>query len=196
VIYYLARPWSDLRSISNSYAARTTVLIPLIGYMILFNTNIIRWLDLVRGLEVSHDPNVIPVRLLFIYFGLCSVAIGVVVYNLACPNEVKEYASAEAYVGDAVHNVPMIVRSGYQRALIDSPYKADLETINGKSYLADEKWRAFLHLYFTYLNRRKPVARVVTACAYALGITLLAIPSGEVFLRIIGIVFGWTSRLI
>jgi hypothetical protein len=44
----VSRPWSDLRGISNSYAAKSTILIPLVGYWIIFNENVAKWLNLAR----------------------------------------------------------------------------------------------------------------------------------------------------
>jgi hypothetical protein len=193
---YIDRPWTDISAISNSYAARVTILIPLIGYMIIFNANIIRWLDLVKGLDTSQSPDSIPARLLFIYFGLCAIALGTVIYGIFCPQDARQYASADAYVGDAVTNVPMMVRKQYERILIGSSFKSELETLNRANYAPDEKWRAFLHIYFRYLNTTHTYARRVVALSYATGITLLAVPSTEVFIKIVGIMFGWTTRLI
>ena len=90
----------------------------------------------------------------------------------------------------------MIVRAGYERELIGSHYKSQLETIRAKGYVHEEMWRAFLHLYFVFSNHKYPFARLVVVLSYAVGFGCLAIPSAEVFARVVGIVFGWTTALI
>lgn len=185
------RPWTSLRSISNSYAARSTILIPVIGYMILFNDRVIRYLDLVNEVGGPHH-GAIPPRLVLVYFGLCSVAIGTVIYSLFCPSEAKRYETADEYVGDAAHTVPMIVRDAYERELMGSPFKGRLETIKGMNYIYEEYWRAFLYIYFEHLNLKHPLARTVIQIAYVIGFTCLAIPSAEVFWRVVKFSFGWT----
>jgi hypothetical protein len=48
--HLLVRPWTDLRGISNSNAAKSTILIPLIGYWIIFNESVLSWLQLAHPL--------------------------------------------------------------------------------------------------------------------------------------------------
>ena len=39
-------PWSTLRGIGNSSAAKATILMPLIGYLFLFNGHFVNWLEI------------------------------------------------------------------------------------------------------------------------------------------------------
>ena len=63
----------------------------------LFNGNVVHYLKLVRELG-GRDDVVVSSRLIIIYIGLVNVAVGVVLYVWLCPTEVKQYASAAAYV--------------------------------------------------------------------------------------------------
>lgn len=48
-LHRLARfdlPWTTLREVGNLSAVKATVLIPLIGYLILFNQNVVEYLRL------------------------------------------------------------------------------------------------------------------------------------------------------
>ncbi len=67
--------WSAFNNISNSLAARSTILIPLIGYLIIFNEYVVKYLDLVveLGGSKASDPVTISPRLLLVYFGLCEL---------------------------------------------------------------------------------------------------------------------------
>ena len=40
--------WSLLRTVGNLTAVRLTVLIPLVGYLIIFNENVVKYLDLAK----------------------------------------------------------------------------------------------------------------------------------------------------
>ncbi|UPU01422.1 hypothetical protein J4G48_0049445 (plasmid) [Bradyrhizobium barranii subsp. apii] len=89
--------WRLLRSIGNSRASKLTVLIPLVGYLILLND------DIVKHLELSQEvfggaAGATLTKLLSIYCGLVFVAIASVVFVTYCPLEVKRYPSSEEYV--------------------------------------------------------------------------------------------------
>ncbi|HXQ74020.1 MAG TPA: hypothetical protein VN844_26185 [Pyrinomonadaceae bacterium] len=161
-----------------------TILIPLIGYMILFNERVISYLELVKVIG-GEQQGAIPARLLLLYFGLCSIALGTVIYGLACPAEVKRHSNAEDYVGDAEVNVPMYVRTGYERSLIGSKFKANLESLKRAKYIPEQYWKAFLHIYFLYLDEKHPTARAATQGAYVVGLVLIGIPSVEVFYKVV-----------
>jgi hypothetical protein len=55
------------------------------------------------GGGVTH--NGVSTRLLWVYFGLCFIAAANVIYGFMCPQEVKEYPTANAYIvgdGDSI----------------------------------------------------------------------------------------------
>lgn len=89
--------WRLLRTIGNSRAAKLTILIPLVGYIVLLNDTVI------RNLELSEQIFGVPTgatltKLLLIYCGLVCVAIASAIFAIWCPLEVKRYASVEEYV--------------------------------------------------------------------------------------------------
>lgn len=174
--------WSRLRIVSNSQAAKATIVIPLVGYMILFNQKVIEYAALSPVLG-GHQVD-IPIRLIMIYMGLCTIAVSATLYGYFCPSEVKRFDSAEAYVGHAVVNVPMLVRNQYERDLIGSEFKEDLEFIRSKGYVPEEFWKAFLHLYYQHLDETYQIPRFVAFAGYVIGFATLAVPSVEVFFRV------------
>ena len=116
---YIPR-WSKLRSIGNSQAAKLTILIPLVGYMIIFNETIASYLQLSNelvGLSVEGSGSTASPRLLLIYFGLCWVALGSAIYAWRCPGFIKRYRSAESFVADAGHHIGQVFMSAIQSEL-------------------------------------------------------------------------------
>src|SRR4051794_14456804 len=82
--------WTSLRSLSNSYATRSAILIPLVGYILLFSGKFSEWFagSLAGG---SASSGGVSNRLLWIYFGLCFIAVGNVLYSFFCTQEIKDY---------------------------------------------------------------------------------------------------------
>jgi hypothetical protein len=92
--------WSAVNTLSNSFAARATILIPMIGYLILFNEKMADYLNLIGILNAGDNHYGVSLRLLSLYMGLCFVACAVLVYSLRCPREIKGYSTAP----DSRHN--------------------------------------------------------------------------------------------
>jgi hypothetical protein len=95
--------WSRLRAIGKSSAARITVLLPLIGYLIIFNKSVADFLHLVSELSGSSEKQLMSVspKLMLVYLGTCGIALGQVIYGIFCPPEVKGYGHETPYILDA-----------------------------------------------------------------------------------------------
>src|SRR5215210_278815 len=95
--------WSTLRTLGNSWVVKVTVLIPLIGYFIVFNEKILHYVKLANEFTRFEPPEVtLPPRLLQVYFALCFISVGAAIYNLMCPATIKRYDTPTTYVaGDA-----------------------------------------------------------------------------------------------
>jgi hypothetical protein len=184
-------PWVRLRFVSNSTAAKSTILVPLIGYLIIFNAKVVSYLNLaqefgVHNVGVSH-------RLILIYLGLCAISVGVLLYGWFCPNEIKHYGSAAAFVQGDGPSLRGFVMNDIQLLIAKTePYKAKLEELSldlsrksDRDGIDDgdrERYRIEnLHLYFDYLNFGHPSVRKAVFWSYVVGFVLLAIPSLEVF---------------
>jgi len=191
-----SRPWTDFRAISNSYAARSTVLIPLIGYLILFNENVVKYLQLPQELGgTAVTAAGISPRLLLIYFGLCFVAAATTLYGVFCPTEVKHYGSANAYViGDGPSIMRMTIEAICRRLDASDFHErfqrfADTYTLRTPEMIADPDNHPsikndLLHMYFDYMNTRHRRTRICCTILFAIGFICLAIPSLGVFLRV------------
>src|SRR5689334_18222309 len=76
-----ALTWTQLRTIGHLPLMKATIFVPLIGYLIIFNETIARYLRLVW--EEDATPPV-PTNLLLVYFGLVCLSVGAGVYALRC----------------------------------------------------------------------------------------------------------------
>jgi predicted membrane channel-forming protein YqfA (hemolysin III family) len=193
--------WVRLRFVSNSTAAKATILVPVIGYLIIFNEKVIDFLNLARAVD-AHSGAEVSYRLILIYLGLCSISVGVVVYGWFCPNEVKHYGSASAYVqgdgpslrGFVIDDIGRLLENSAQRPRLQVISDALQERVRRGVEITDEQFERYriemLHLHFEYLNSSHPVARAICVWSYLIGFGLLAIPSRIVFKRVIGILIG------
>lgn len=190
-------PWSWFFPVTHSMAARATVLIPLIGYMIIFNENVVRYLNFASQLGMPVGPGGISTRLIAVYLGLCLVAAGMASYSFYCPNEPKYYASAHAYVGAVQDSI-----NKYSVSRIEN------EVANSEEQFAQRFWQmresgrgiplesekqagrnGILHVYYELKDYENPQARRFTMILFVGGFLSLLVPSAEVFLRVIGIMF-------
>jgi hypothetical protein len=103
--------WARLREIGNSPAVKLTIVIPFVGYLIIFNESLLHYLDLSREL-FGHHGNLpgseqahVSWRLLLLYFGLCFIAAGAALYGWYCPDEIKSYRLPSDYVAAVLTNL-------------------------------------------------------------------------------------------
>jgi hypothetical protein len=192
--------WTRLREIGNSSATKMTILIPLVGYLIIFNQNVVGLLTLSRelvGMPAHQEPST---RLLCMYFGLCLIAVGSIVYNVLCPSIVKRYTSAPEFIGNELAHVSTLFTvENISLELLASPYKEDyarirfdlnssiskympegiddIATVQRRKDLLFEANKNTLTLYYDFLNLKYPWARATASVLFASGLTLLALPS-------------------
>jgi hypothetical protein len=212
--------WTLLRRIGNSVPVRLTVLIPIIGYLLIFNSYVVHYLELAKEFVGAQPPTGVSTRLLLIYFyfGLCALAVGSVIYGYMCPEQVQRYDSAAAYIsGDAqsigdfglesieseLHSSPLADRHSEIRNKFDSIRKARGERMD-ESYpvtefrkdltvLKSESAKAILHLYFEYLDQSRLLARGFVAVLFITGFIFLSVPAIRVFWRVCMLLNGQLS---
>jgi len=96
--------WKALRALGQSRLANSAVLIPIIGYYILYGENFQQYLSLPAELEQGGDGHgplhwfLTRDRTNMLYFGLCSIALGAVLFNLVCPPLVRDFRDYADYL--------------------------------------------------------------------------------------------------
>ncbi|MFC1719565.1 hypothetical protein ACFL00_00310 [Pseudomonadota bacterium] len=203
-------PWETFARTGNSTFVRLTILVPILGYLIIFNNY------LVSLFEIS--PIYVPsladdsagfldskYRLYYFYFGLFFVGIGSITYQLFCPSLIKEFRSIFHYLEKG--------RKAYSRYGLNELYnsmlkskseeaKRTLHTISDEARergVVDdnpddyEGWENHLEsydielkrAYWTHLNHSNVLFRVITQICFFLGFLFLAVPSLEMFFQVL-----------
>ena len=119
--------WTDLRSISNAGAMRLVILIPLIGYWIILNDQVVTEYTKLSCLVVHCDPSAakpIPWRLFATYFGLCWLAAGSLMYQLCCDEVIKRFPDATGYSASFAREVSGAEMDRVEHSLKGEPIAA------------------------------------------------------------------------
>lgn len=188
-----------LRPVGNSWPARLTVLIPLVGYFIIFNAKLAGYADLIPEISAFDSVGLsVSPRLFQIYFGLCFVAFGATIYAYACPAVIKSYGTSGAFAGGDGQYYGKFGIDRIRETLVSEGYATTLEEIrvqyapipdsSGRPPSDAETYQfrnAILHLYFTYLNRSAPAWCWLAAISYAFGFIILLVPSIKIFWRVL-----------
>ena len=94
--------WSNIGSLGKSYIGRMTLVMPLIGYLVIFNPSFVSFfqseipggiVDAPSWLSSLHSR-----RLSFLYFGLLFVGCGMGLYILAAPEQIRRFPNASDYI--------------------------------------------------------------------------------------------------
>jgi hypothetical protein len=176
--------WSRLRAIGKSSAAKVTVLLPLVGYLIIFNKNVADFLRLASQFAGADDAQFgVAPKLMLVYVGACAIALGQALYGLFCPAEVKAYGHVTPFVLDAVRSMKDFEYEKLENKLRESQYRAQYARMRdryerGGSIITDEQKvnvnNGVLHLYFAWLNNSWWIARWLTGLCYLLGLICLS----------------------
>ena len=179
-------PWNSLRAIGNSRAAKIAAVIPLIGYLIILNDRVLievaRLSTHVATQECSTETAgcmlgvINELRMHFVYFGLFFVGLGSIAYSVFCNNLIKKYADAEDFITRA------------KRILTFEEIVAIYAEHSDRSLVSEHSERnkgMSMEFIYALLNTARPGPRYLTAVLYALGFTLLAIPSGLTFIQVV-----------
>ncbi len=192
--------WHSLRGIGNSTPAKLTIIIPLVGYLILFNDKIQDWLRLSSEIVGAAPVNGLEPRLLLIYFGLCFIALASFLFSCGCPPEIKKYASPEEYIAEeeqylsdfGMGLIEHRLKNGDRiaKSRLDDltqwhnlrPTPQGLEEVRRRG---TQMFRGKMQLYYEVLDRSRNSIRWATvSCCYVVGFVALLIPGIRVFIRV------------
>lgn len=89
--------WSKLRSMGSSRLVRSTAIIPIVGYFIIFNDSLIAYIQ--SNTNFCGDCSV-SWRISCLYFGLCFLTIGSILFTTGCPDTIKRFAKASDFFNE------------------------------------------------------------------------------------------------
>jgi hypothetical protein len=186
--------WDKLRSIGNSRAVKLTSLIPLIGYLILFNEHVVSLLHLDKSLLGGIAENFLTSRLRLLYFGLFTTGVGALLYMVFCPMKIKQYADAVEFAQRELHFLPLPYFYSLVRDLshLRNPDYAGIDIDQYTDHLATHENGSLdaikiqiLTEWYWSRSLQYPVIRWAAFIFFAVGFFLLFYPSVEALVRIL-----------
>jgi hypothetical protein len=179
--------WNELREIGNSRIAKSSAAIPIVGYMLIFNDEVVRYLrihtDFCQGTACGATW-----RLSYFYFGCCFIALGSALYAIFCPSLIKKYKNAltffeaeKEYLSHSTNLIHLFSRiRSVKGADPDDPNDL-LNTVVAKNDgLTRERFNILagpVSEYYYHENRINAPARICTVSAYSIGGIFLLIPT-------------------
>lgn len=180
--------WAGLRNVGNSSLVRASALVPLLGYLILFNEHIAGQQTILGQFQLSW-------RLMLLYLGLSMVGIGSMIYVLRCPETIKRYSSAVDYALTegpyfGTGNNLAFLRSSVQTELARSPsLKRKVHGLTDPDIMeaGDEQRHLFalMSARWHIRNARRPIARTLVWLFYGVGFLLAAVPTASTFFQVL-----------
>lgn len=185
--------WTGLRSIGNSTFSKLTMFVPVFGYFILFNDSLVQYLRLVfdvcpaGGCEVGW-------RVFLIYFGLCFVAVGAVIFAARCPDIVKRYSTSREFFETSQlfyahhHNLLWLLDDikGMRGAAYNDGFGLDTLAAQNAGLGAGQVHMLSgpMAAYYNLKNKSRPGWRWVCLAFYGVGAALLAVPTLLTFFEV------------
>ncbi len=191
--------WSALKVIGSSYPARASVLMPFLGYLIIFQEDFVR---LVSSWSPFRDPFTeqsatthMGLNFYFLYFGLFIFGIGSFIFSIFCDSVIKRHADSDAFcVYAASTSTDTDVRQNCEYICAnlgaDSPDVSSAKIILQSMYTGIQsnipiESRLFAYkTYYIIKDREALILRCVVFVSFIIGLTLLAIPSLIVFAKV------------
>ncbi|KFK53452.1 hypothetical protein NOK75_00755 [Vibrio parahaemolyticus] len=195
-VKYKVPNWPSLRLLGQSNAVKMTMLIPFLGYLILFNDKVISFINTafeavgLSGGGLSSEAN-----LYFIYFGLTILGVATLLFQVFCPALIKEYSSVRVYVESNVeymtsHRLRSLCThmerlSGKSHVVIDNAKKSLAISESSSKNVLREPYVDVLQHFWNVSAWDKTPARIGIVTLYGIGFILLTIPSVKMFARVL-----------
>ncbi|MGJ0511078.1 hypothetical protein [Methylocystis sp.] len=186
--------WSALKGIGNSYPAKVAVLMPFIGYIIVFQKDVVQAISsytIFSGLK-SEEVSV-GINIYMFYYGVFIFGLGSLIYAVFCHHVVKKYDDADAFC----RIVAPTTSSDDAIELCNYVMKHDVSADRKKAFtiaasiehgiqatIPSESTTMMLKAYYNLLDRRYRIARLFVVICFVSGLVLLAVPSAIVFVKV------------
>ena len=194
--------WSALTTYLDNAVARAIYIIPIAGYFILYSDYFDRLFEFTNKLG-EHSFLGIYLRISLYYFGSLSLLVAYVMYRTCVPSFIRakknlsDYLQAVRSSGDwsEIANVARSLSPAFiEHIPVEYPRAPYRELRNltpriaeGERFSMDEpKLVDLFRAYYLWKNESAPIVRRITFAFTAIGYSLFAIPSIELFVRVIG----------
>jgi len=200
----VAPRWSALKVIGNSYPAKASVVMPFLGYLIMFQQDFVR---VVSSWSPFRDPFSEPnsvthfgLNFYFLYFGLFIFGVGSFIFSAFCDSDVKRHTDSDAFCSYAAATTTSNDIKQYCEYILatigdESPdgklAKLIVQSMpSGVQLNIPVESRLFAHkAYFSIKDKTFPILRCIAFFSFVIGLTFLAIPSLIVFAKVCNMFF-------
>ena len=205
--------WEGLTRIGRSRLISLTIFVPVVGYLIIFNENVIQLLELSKALFPDNGTNNFKIwfsnldRLFYIYFGLMLLGLASILYQLYCPTLIKEHRNDRNYIRDEINLMTGRRTNSLLKFLSEripeehNKYKElkDLSDLINRYHQQPESYQEgtrdrlntdLMLIQWQNENWTYILPRIIISLFYFFGFVLLSIPSAELFLRVSSILIN------
>lgn len=201
--------WSTLKICGQSPLSRILVLMPVIGYLLIFSENINNYLALsAQMLNITADrAATLGIQNLYLlFFGLLLFSIASLIFSLCCPEIIKafinryEYREREFQYMTESH-LHTILAQDHHRDLHISPDNIDTDPVQRLSNRQNQgnqaHWRTSnsvviidtLDANFDREDRKWPALRFIISVVFAMSFVLIAIPNLKIIVTVLTSIF-------
>jgi hypothetical protein len=184
--------WSQLRPLGNSLVAHATIAVPLIGYFILLNDQIVDFLKLHTSICHRH-PCDVSWRLQLLYFGGSLYGFAAGIYGLYCPTVIKKYAGGAEYLAAESDYFSNSANLSYLLGEIGRMSGAVFHDISdrfvaGKGSISRTQLGDIFAEHYIALNYQNFNARLLCFIGFSSGAVIAGIPTVWTFVQVLGVV--------
>jgi len=201
----LAPPsWSALKVIGNSYPAKLAIIMPFLGYMIIFQHDFVQFVSKLSPIgdisNMQSHTTSINYNIYFLYFGTFVFGLGSFVFSIFCNSHIKQHADSDAfcvyvsptttsddikrYCDRIIHTLGEKSHDGQRAKVISQSISSGIQK--------DIQTESRLFVYKTYYNiidNNYVIPRAIAFLSFIIGLATLAAPSVSVFVNVCRIFF-------
>ena len=193
--------WSNLSRIGKSNITRFLAIAPIFSVFFWATDHFVEQIEGISDLTS---------RIYFAYLGMCLVGVSSIIYRLACPLIILQHKSHLEYIG--LHDLIVRERFNQIAAYIAGAERERVLACADERFIPRGFFRATTgnwtkdsqpepedvrrHLLYNYLlqDHSHPVTRVLVSLCFALGAVLIAAPSLQSMVNILGRGLGIESN--
>lgn len=161
--------WDSLRFVGQSKLVGLSILVPVFGYMILFNQNLLEYYTLItdvndplnRVIDEAQISEAVTARLYFLYYGFTFVGLGSLLYFTNCHRLIKLYRNLPEFIAAEINTSPQRAGNIADMLLQESTrWPASRRILDGMN-LPNEQLEFISKRYSQELDDQKMIAKEV-----------------------------------
>ncbi len=179
--------WQTIRIIGGSVPAKASVIMPFLGYIIIFNRHVIEFVSgsFVQLYNIDANKDKFLNNLYMLYFGLFAFGVASLLYQVFCHHSVKKYSDFQEFIRERMdvyvnEDLEKISKELIKMKGIDfdeGKIAAANAILRAGSAISEEVIRYILYAYYENQANRYRAIIISTLFLYLVGFVLISIPS-------------------